>query len=720
MFFKQVWRNAAKNRKGNGLFYGSLVIAIIAFYTLLSLGEQDVMRFLGTIESDAVRKLLKLLPVVYVLSLFFVFFLVYFACKYQTDNRRREFGMYLMLGMKRSRLFFMLFCETLWSSLLALLMGLPLAMFLTEGISLATAHLVGLGIIGHRFSFSLDAVIWTVCGFVMVQLLSMLMICLPMGRREPAQFLRSNASEQQVNMSRAKSSVCFVFGIVLLLIAYYLGVFRLRELQLATVAALFPAGILGTFLLYRGLGGFLGRRMRKRSRNATGLTTFTGRQVQENVLGQHKSLAVSSLLLMMAISCLSFGISLGIGRATDVRSTDFSLFGEMGKVNAVLNRAEVTEMTKAAYPVYLSWTGADIDNEELAAALITMDGGESIVEGMHCDYVISEGSYNRLLTAMGKEPLSLGEGRVALFSSMGREGDFYFLLDQAAQTGISTKINGKPYAIVPHLCYDNIVANRSITIYLGLIVPDDLFARIARDQKVYCWNLHLKDELVGEMGLMQAIQKLEGFLSTTGLEYDSYLGGMGRNLFYTVSSSYLTIYLGILFLLIANTVIGLKYLIQQRQNKHRYVTLSMLGADLEEMCRSVRRQIRTYFGLVLAELEPLTVVTDQRVLRFMLTQLLSNAMKYADETLGRVSVSVWQEGDRVVLAVRDNGSGVPPEDAPFLFDKGFTGSHPERQKATGMGLYLVKKYARSLCVEVALEPSSTSGKGFGIVLRFSL
>ena len=62
MFFKQVWRNAAKNRKGNGLFYGSLVIAIIAFYTLLSLGEQDVMRFLGTIESDAVRKLLKLLP----------------------------------------------------------------------------------------------------------------------------------------------------------------------------------------------------------------------------------------------------------------------------------------------------------------------------------------------------------------------------------------------------------------------------------------------------------------------------------------------------------------------------------------------------------------------------------------------------------------------------------------------------------------------------------
>ncbi len=64
MFFKQVYRNAAKNRKGNGLFFGSLVIAIVAFYTLLSLGEQDVMRFLATIESDAVHKLMLLLPAV--------------------------------------------------------------------------------------------------------------------------------------------------------------------------------------------------------------------------------------------------------------------------------------------------------------------------------------------------------------------------------------------------------------------------------------------------------------------------------------------------------------------------------------------------------------------------------------------------------------------------------------------------------------------------------
>ncbi|WP_434309338.1 sensor histidine kinase [Hominifimenecus sp. rT4P-3] len=120
------------------------------------------------------------------------------------------------------------------------------------------------------------------------------------------------------------------------------------------------------------------------------------------------------------------------------------------------------------------------------------------------------------------------------------------------------------------------------------------------------------------------------------------------------------------------------------------------------------------------DLTPLTVVSDKRVLIFLISQLLGNAIKYADAKDAKVSAAAWQEGDTVFLAIRDNGRGVPPEDAPFLFDKGFTGSHPDRQKATGMGLYLVKQYAKKLCVKVELEPISITGQGFGIRLIFQL
>lgn len=608
MFFKQVRRNAAKNRKGNGLFFGSLVIAIVAFYTLLSLGDQDVMRYLATVESDAVSKLMALLPIVYAVSLFFVFFLVYFASKYQTDSRRRELGMYLMLGMKRSRLFFMLFVETLWSSVISLLIGLPVALFLTEGISLATAKAVGLGIIGHHFSFSPNAVLWIVCGYVLVQLLSMLIICIGLGKSEPADLLRSGDIKKQTLLSGGKSTVFFGIGLCFLLIAYYLGMFQMRTLRLAVLAALAFFGILGTFLLYRGLGGILGGHIRRKSPDATGLQIFTARQVQENVLSQHKSLAVSSLLLLMALACISYGISMGVGRSADSRSIDFSLFGEEEQIDAVLGKNSVREMVKDAYPLYLSmvkdeyFNGKEkaFDTAELKDALSSVEGSHNIIESFHIEYVIGQSAYNRILESMGKEKINLAEHQAALYTSMAKDGDFGRILEEALKKDSSIGIDGTNYELLPTLYYDNVVADRAITLYMALIVPDELFTELAREPEAYCRNIRLSDAVVEEMGLMQAVQKLDGLLSDTGMEYDSFLGGIGRNLFYAVAASYLTIYLGVLFWLIANTVIGLKYLIGQRQTKHRYETVTMLGADMMSVCRSVKKQIQIYFLLVLS------------------------------------------------------------------------------------------------------------------------
>lgn len=611
MFFKQVRRNAAKNRKGNSLFFGSLVIAIIAFYTLLSLGEQDVMHYLAAVESDAVAKLMALLPVVYAVSLFFVFFLVYFACRYQTDSRRRELGMYLMLGMKRSRLFAMLFCETLWSSAVSLVIGLPVALFLTEGISLATARIVGLGIIGHHFSFSLRGIFWTIWGFVLVQLLSMLIICAGLGKAEPAELLGSGGARRQRVSAGTRSTVLFAAGLGLLLTAYYLGMTQMRTLSLKVMLAVVVCGISGTFLLYRGLGGFLGLCILRKNPNAMGLQTFTARQVQENVLSQHKSLAVSSLLLMMALACISYGISMGLGRSADSRSVDFSLFGTEEQIDAVLEKESICDMAEDSYPLYLSMIKREyfrgeekaFDTSKLQEGIRSVEGFEdmaaNIIENLHIDYVIAQSSYNRLLQSMGKKEISLSGCRAAIYTSVANDGDFGRVLEEALGRKISIGIDGTDYEILPALCYDNVVADRAITLYMALIVPDELYAELAREPGAYCRNVRLSDELVEEMGLMQAVQKMDAQLSDAGIKYDSYLGGIGRNLFYTVAASYLTIYLGVLFWLIANTVIGLKYLIGQRQTRHRYETLGMLGADMPSMRRSVKKQIEIYFSLVL-------------------------------------------------------------------------------------------------------------------------
>lgn len=120
------------------------------------------------------------------------------------------------------------------------------------------------------------------------------------------------------------------------------------------------------------------------------------------------------------------------------------------------------------------------------------------------------------------------------------------------------------------------------------------------------------------------------------------------------------------------------------------------------------------------DLKTIKVLSDKKVLSFILSQLLSNALKYADPEDGLVEISLQEDkiNQQIHLSIRNNGSGIPPENAAFIFDKGFTGNQPTRQSATGMGLYFVEKYAEALSITVELEPRIISEKGFGIRLTF--
>ena len=620
MFFKQIRRNAASNRKNNSLFFGSLIIAIIAFYTLLSIGEQDVMQFLQNIESDAVRKLMLLIPVVYAVSLFFVFFLIYFAYYYQLNGRKKEFGLYLMMGMKRSRLFALLMAETLLNSILSVLIGLPVALLLTEGISLTTAKLVGLGLIGHHFSVSFSAILFTIAGFILVQLFAMLLLSMKFSRMEPAALLQPDASDTQKPVSSKQESLCFALGLALLLAAYILGIFFLKSYSPAVTALIFVFGISGTFLLYRGIGAFIGRKIRKNALKRNGLYAFTGRQIQENVLCQHKALAIASLLILLALSCVSYGIGLSTGSLAS-RSTDFSIKvtmeGEESRITEVLESDDSRRFIGSFYPMFLDDSKQDghtYSTENLCQTILTpsssnpgdvsdSDRRESIamnIADYPVEFIISESSYNALLTSIGKDPIKLGAHQAAVYTSY-TEGDYTEILSHALESGTSIEIDGQDYDLLPQLYYDNVVADRQITLSCAYILPDALYRELALDSSTpFCYNAVLKQEVIDEMGLMQAIQSMQQILDPTGLEYESYLSGIGRNLFYTVSGSYITIYLGVLFMIIANTVIGLKYMMQLESTKHRYRTLILLGAEVNELCRSSRKQILLFFSMVVS------------------------------------------------------------------------------------------------------------------------
>ncbi len=103
-----------------------------------------------------------------------------------------------------------------------------------------------------------------------------------------------------------------------------------------------------------------------------------------------------------------------------------------------------------------------------------------------------------------------------------------------------------------------------------------------------------------------------------------------------------------------------------------------------------------------------TVLSDERWLRFMIEQVMSNAVKYT--AAGSITLTV-AEGP--VLTIMDTGIGIAPEDVPRVFEKGYTGYNGRGdQKSTGLGLFLCRQTADMLGHSVSL--TSTVGEGTSV------
>lgn len=112
-----------------------------------------------------------------------------------------------------------------------------------------------------------------------------------------------------------------------------------------------------------------------------------------------------------------------------------------------------------------------------------------------------------------------------------------------------------------------------------------------------------------------------------------------------------------------------------------------------------------------------TVYSDEKWVRFILNQLIANAVKYrAGQPVLRFSTCRQQ--DQVVLMVEDNGIGISPADLPRIFEKGFTGQNGRIvHQSTGIGLYLCKRLCEKLGIGIS---ANSEGKGTTISLSFHI
>ena len=610
MFFKLVGANSRRNKKDNALYFSSMLISVIAFYIILSVSNQDVMIFLSKMESDAVQRLLSIIPVLYIITLIILFVLVYFSSSIKMDNRKHELGMYLTLGMKKRKLFLMLCLEDMRNDLLALAIGLPVAIMLSELISLVTSKVIGMGIIGHRFSLSFSAILFTIIGFLTVKSLATVIIAIKTLRKEIGDLLNYKPIAVKKQHSKFVYIFSLLIGLIMLAKAYYYGITKWAWEDFTQMMITVALGTMGTVLIFYGMRLIL--EFFIKMRNTKKLHSFNFRQIQEIVINRSTLIALCSLLFV-SLSLFSVGVATYMETTKDTpHIMDYTFINDSEKkvFNDELVRAKLKENNLYSYFTDLfeiRWgqTGEnDFSYKEVVSSLEkeekTLDVEIMVDDFKHIDSccLISLSGYNsiRKLANLPPEKLGNDEANLYMWDNILLDED---AINNALKSNPKVKVVDKSLKLVGDVRSLPIVTDHAITLRFALVVNDEVFDYLTKGNDVKYVNGVLDAKKVKEQGLMRVIMDINQVLDKTSLEYESYIQNIGRQLIYILSYSYMTIYLSIVFLVVSNTIIGVLFLMSQRTSYKRYQTLVYLGATYDVLCKSSQKQINNFFGLAI-------------------------------------------------------------------------------------------------------------------------
>jgi two-component system sensor histidine kinase ResE len=117
--------------------------------------------------------------------------------------------------------------------------------------------------------------------------------------------------------------------------------------------------------------------------------------------------------------------------------------------------------------------------------------------------------------------------------------------------------------------------------------------------------------------------------------------------------------------------------------------------------------------------QDITVYCDADRIEQLLIILLDNALKFTPAG-GRIEANLWEENDKVVLAIKDTGVGIPEEDLPFIWERFYKvdkSRNRKNQNGTGLGLSIAKQIADLHQAEIKVESKLHEGSIFTLQLK---
>ena len=660
MLCKIAWSNVRRAGRDYLVYFVTLMLAVMVFYAFNTITVQA--DFIASDTRELVRMLGGILSGLTVFLAAVMGFLMVYANNYIMKRRKREFGLYQILGMSRGQVSRVMVLETTFVSAGAAVAGLILGMGLSQLMVFFTGAIFQSQIENFSFFVSPFAVGITLACLLVVYLVSLVFNLRVVRRSKLIDLFGAERRGEQVKTGHPLvAAVVFIAGVALIAVSYarlwrdglpYSGTTEETEAFLITTAMV----IVGTLLFFFGLSGFLLKALQGvRGFYYRGLNMFTLRQLNAKVNTVSLSMAVIAMILFLAITSVTGGMSIASSMVENIElhtPADFSQTivyfstSTSAGVKAWAGGAETavaTEPIDVARVMSALATDADgqpVDFSRVSDDMVQVDTYDSMLPGADKPVVslrdlvavtgdelpksidmgsaealglaiMRESDYNALMAFYGKEQANLGEDGYLLTCDMGDTlGDIY---NHALGQGVELDIAGRSFhPVIDEL---DLSAGPQAVSNMGsntgtIVLPDEVVDELGCP----LYN----STLIGNYAAGVTAEEGQEYLDGVSLEsYDALvmndagqaIGTIGSRatratMYETVSSmmgliSYMAIYIGFVLVVACAAILTIQQLSSVSDGSTSYRILSELGTSEGEIAHSVLKQQAIFFAFPL-------------------------------------------------------------------------------------------------------------------------
>lgn len=600
MYFKLAFKNIKKSYKNYVIYFLTLIFGICIFYTFNSIESQSVMMELNEQKQSAFMMAEQLIGYFSVFIAFVLGFLIVYANNYLIKRRKKEFGIYMTLGMENGSLSKMIFLETLFIGAISLGIGVVLGIMLSQGLSVLTAYMFQVDLTKFQFVFSSLGFKRTVLCFSIIYLVVLIFNFISVRNIKLIDLLTASKRNEKPTIKNLWVSVIlFLVSVGILGIAYYKVIHD--GIAFASFNALglpILLGCIGTFIFFYSLTGFFLKVIQGNKKfYLRDLNMFVMKQISSKINITFVSLSFICLMLFLAICTFSGG--LGINRAINADLKDLTKFD----VTFWSNSGENIENLLKEKNIDISNIAKEdsnmvmYDSKIKYSSFLSKEGMTAMknyfpVANDNDILVIGENGYNNTLKLLGKEPVNLKENQ---YLAVGNIDEMKKWVNESLENGKKINISGK--TLEPeNKKYENInlynfTMKGDILIF---VVKDSLLEGLKPVSSRF--NMMLKDNSNTKEELEEVRDQLveSQIYSITKKEIYDNAAGLGATM------AYLGIYLGLIFIITSAVVLAIQQLTESTDNVERYRLLKEIGVDQKMINKAIFTQVGVYFMLPLS------------------------------------------------------------------------------------------------------------------------